>query len=121
MKECKKCGTEKDESEFYAHPNTKDRLQSHCKACMKRRSTSAYMSWNEYKVRRRRANDARARARSLEQPDKKKTCIKCNVEFPCNGDYFYNASTRDGFKSYCKTCDNRLKAERRRKKREAKE
>jgi len=119
MKKCTKCEQEKDESEFYAHPNTKDRLQSQCMACMKARSRGSYISWNEWKVRARRRNDERARARSLEQPNKKKTCIKCNEEFPCNGDFFYNASTRDGFKSYCKTCDNRLKAERRRKKREA--
>jgi hypothetical protein len=33
MKRCIKCALEKDLSEFRAHPQTKDKLQSWCKAC----------------------------------------------------------------------------------------
>lgn len=35
MKTCKKCGIEKDSSEFYANPKTKDLLAPSCKSCVK--------------------------------------------------------------------------------------
>ncbi len=33
MKTCRLCKVEKVETDFYAHPDTKDRLSSHCKKC----------------------------------------------------------------------------------------
>ena len=39
MKFCSKCGVEKPETEFYPHPNTKDKLRKACKACICARSS----------------------------------------------------------------------------------
>ena len=35
MKRCAKCGISKDTSEYYAHNNTRDKLQPKCKDCQR--------------------------------------------------------------------------------------
>ena len=34
----------------------------------------------------------------------KKVCIKCNVEFPLNTDYFYFMNCKNAFINLCRTC-----------------
>lgn len=46
---CKYCGEEKDKSEFYSHPKSKDRLQYHCKSCWGN-LTKDYRGRNKEKV-----------------------------------------------------------------------
>lgn len=40
-KRCTRCGESKPTSEFYKHPQTRDRLAPHCKACDNKRSRKA--------------------------------------------------------------------------------
>lgn len=46
---CADCGESKPLTEFYKHPNNKDRLQRECKACAKRRVTQ----WQKKNPKRR--------------------------------------------------------------------
>lgn len=43
VKQCSKCGLEKDIDEFYKHSGHKDRRQSHCKICNNEASSNYYM------------------------------------------------------------------------------
>lgn len=49
MKRCTHCQQEKPDEAFYAQANTKDRLGSWCKACMKtlRRKKTLHGRWGE--------------------------------------------------------------------------
>jgi hypothetical protein len=42
MKTCKKCGIEKNQSDFYRHTETKDRLDPQCKECRKKQNKKYY-------------------------------------------------------------------------------
>ena len=126
MKVCTKCDANLDESEYYAHPNTKDGLQSACKSCTKAAARHRYLqnygygqnnvSWN----RSNRRKEKRAR-RKAEKMGFSKTCKRCGESKPATSENFYTGAGRHGLKSYCKPCDNALKSERRRAKREAKQ
>jgi len=41
LKTCSRCGESKPTSEYYKHPQTRDRLAPHCKACDNKRSRKA--------------------------------------------------------------------------------
>lgn len=56
MKICRNCLTDKLASEFYAHPNKVDGLQSYCKECIKARSRRKLAEHPEYFREWRRAN-----------------------------------------------------------------
>ena len=124
MKECKKCEAVYPETEFYSHPNTKDKLSSYCKTCAKQQARVSYNKkwgsvnsyyWQDWL----RRSEARQRRKALKE-GKMKTCLKCNEEKPATVEHFYTGAGRHGFKSYCKPCDNALKTARRRAKKEAK-
>lgn len=42
MKQCKVCKGTKDETEFYKHPNSKDKLRQMCKECLNSESLEKY-------------------------------------------------------------------------------
>lgn len=67
-KACKTCGETKPASEFYSHPNTRDKLHMSCKECV-RAKTRAHHAANkerlrEYNKRPERLKAAAARARA---------------------------------------------------------
>lgn len=126
MKVCTKCEANLDESDYYSHPNTKDGLQSACKSCTKAAARHRYMQkysysgnsvwwndWNRKKEKRQR--------RKAEKMGASKTCKRCGESKPATSENFYTGAGRHGLKSYCKPCDNALKSERRRAKKEAKQ
>jgi len=47
MKKCNVCSIEKNEYEFYKHPNSKDGLANRCKACVKECGNITRMKWLE--------------------------------------------------------------------------
>ena len=66
MKFCKKCGSNKPISDYYAHQSTKDKLWPYCKPCVSKQS-AAYRERNKSKIKQldadyRRANKDRVLA-----------------------------------------------------------
>ena len=55
MKICSTCGVEKPETEFYPHPNTKDKLRKVCKVCVCARSSK----WAKDNPEKHNAKNAR--------------------------------------------------------------
>lgn len=64
MKTCKSCQVEKDESAFYAHPKSADRLDHRCKECVKVAVKANYAirrpEKSEYERQRARTPERRA-------------------------------------------------------------
>lgn len=80
MKTCKTCLTEKPESEFWKHSETKDGLRPDCKACIRQKSSKHYLEHKEDYLQRgyewRKANPESSRAialRHLRSDKRKKT------------------------------------------------
>jgi 5-methylcytosine-specific restriction endonuclease McrA len=59
MKRCSKCKVEKDETEFYHHKKTRDRLQSWCKACKAELNRQRWATNSEFRVQQREYQNAR--------------------------------------------------------------
>ncbi len=125
MKICKTCESNLDESEYYAHPNTRDKLQSSCKSCAKAKArhvyrNSWYGSWTSSNTEWQRKREKRERKNAAKR-GVSKTCTHCKETKLATVDNFYTGAGRHGLKSYCKPCDNKLKTARRRAKKEAKQ
>lgn len=122
MKECRKCEANLPDEEFYANPRVSDGLSSYCKVCTKAIARHCYLNkykGNTYEYQQYlREQEAKAR-RKAERSGAHKTCTKCGERKPANREHFYTGAGKHGLKSYCKPCDNALKSERRRAKKEA--
>jgi len=54
LKECTKCQTLKETTDFYTNPNNKDRLQSHCKICQNIKKAEIYLkNKDQYKIKQK--------------------------------------------------------------------
>ncbi len=94
MKQCKICGTEKAESEFYAHRETRDHLFPYCKACHIAKSSEA--------KRKRKVPSEWALRRADRQRRGVWWCRKCEQEKP-EGEFLVVAGQRT---SPCRACAN---------------
>jgi hypothetical protein len=124
MKECRKCNAVLPDEDFYANSRVSDGLSSYCKECTKAVARHHYQQqWysgnNTWYQQHLRNKEARAR-RTAERKGLMKKCSKCGEEKPATREHFYTGASKHGLKSYCKPCDNALKSERRRAKKEAK-
>lgn len=96
-KKCHDCGQEKQTADFYAHPQTADRLRPYCRSCASRRAKERY--------RRRSAGATEDRRVKYQVPEGMKRCSCCGevkdlVDFP------RHKSRPGGRHLHCKPCHN---------------
>lgn len=95
-KTCTACGATKSVSDFYAHPKSRDGLQSHCKTCMRESAATRYAA-----TRRARAAAAR-KARYIDRDtETERCCRRCAQVKPLTA--FPHTRGR-GYHVWCKEC-----------------
>lgn len=97
---CTKCKVEKPKTEFSKHPKTRDGLTSWCKLCT-----------NGAAKKTRRANKLK-NANGVDVTGTK-FCVKCKEEKP-KVEFYKHPSSRDGLRSWCKSCERAADKETRR-------
>jgi hypothetical protein len=100
---CRKCGSELplNNEYFYSRKESKDGFRASCKKCEDKIKKQRI----EYIKNNGKGSFKRQYEKNLDKGTK--TCSKCKIEFPMTTKYFgIRKSSKDGFKSYCKKCEN---------------
>ena len=82
MKLCKKCDLEKDLSDFYRHPKSKDGLQSYCRSCSKEAARNFFIKNPGYDRKRTYGLDQGAYESLIQRQDGKCKICQTVMEKP---------------------------------------
>ena len=115
MKKCKKCGIEKDLSEFHVNRAKKDGKETKCKGCIREavanrkykltcQNPECGVEFVNYRKDRKYCHDCYSPNKTQEQIDLgEKKCTKCK-ELKDFSQFYDTKGVRDGKESQCKQC-----------------